>query len=50
LGRRGMDFSTREGGRVKRVEICDEKIVIAKLIVQKERKENGNKNKIPIRI
>jgi hypothetical protein len=38
-----MDCSTAEGGRVK----GDEKIVMVKLIVQKEKKKIGIKIKIP---
>jgi hypothetical protein len=40
-----MDCSTAEGGRVKEGENRNEKIVMVKLIIQKENR-NKNKNKI----
>jgi hypothetical protein len=39
VGRTAMDFSTGEGVRVKGSENRDEKMVIVKLIVQKEKRK-----------
>jgi hypothetical protein len=38
LGRKAVDFITREGGRVKWGESRNEKIVMVNLIVWKEKK------------